>query len=53
MCQRTTCSRCQKPTYRGCGRHVELVLADVPKSKRCSCASEPQARRSWWPFGRR
>ena len=37
MCHRVTCRTCNKPTYRGCGRHVEQVLAGVPKSQRCSC----------------
>ena len=41
MCQRTTCRRCGKPTYRGCGAHVEQVLAGVPRAQRCSCESEP------------
>jgi hypothetical protein len=37
MCHRVTCRTCKKPTYRGCGMHVEQVLASVPKSQRCSC----------------
>jgi hypothetical protein len=37
MCHRVTCRTCNKPTYRGCGMHVEQVLAGVPKSQRCSC----------------
>ena len=37
MCHRVTCRTCKKPTYRGCGMHVEEVLAGVPKSQRCSC----------------
>lgn len=37
MCHRVTCRTCKKPTYRGCGMHVEQVLAGVPKSQRCSC----------------
>ena len=37
MCQRTTCKSCGKPTYAGCGAHVEQVLADVPKAERCDC----------------
>jgi len=37
MCQRTTCRTCGKATYRGCGRHVERVLAGVPRSQRCTC----------------
>jgi hypothetical protein len=36
MCQRITCRQCGKPTFAGCGRHVESVLGDVPPAKRCS-----------------
>jgi hypothetical protein len=35
MCQRITCRQCGKPTFAGCGRHVESVLGDVPPAKRC------------------
>lgn len=41
MCQRTTCRSCGKPTFVGCGLHVEQVLGDVPVSRRCSC--EPKS----------
>lgn len=37
MCQRVTCSSCGKPTFAGCGRHVEAVLGDVPPASRCQC----------------
>jgi hypothetical protein len=37
MCQRATCKTCGKATYRGCGQHVEQVLAGVPRSERCDC----------------
>lgn len=37
MCQRATCKSCGKATYRGCGMHVEQVLAGIPRSERCSC----------------
>lgn len=40
MCQRVTCQSCGKPTYAGCGAHVEQVLGDVPKSERCRCREE-------------
>ena len=29
MCQRVTCKDCGKPSFRGCGRHIEQVLGDV------------------------
>ncbi len=37
MCRRTTCSGCGKPSFAGCGMHVEQVLGDVPKDQRCKC----------------
>ena len=37
MCQRITCSDCGKPSFAGCGRHVESVLGDVPPAGRCHC----------------
>jgi hypothetical protein len=37
MCQRVTCRRCGKPTFAGCGRHVEQVLGDVAPADRCLC----------------
>ncbi|MEU5261948.1 hypothetical protein [Amycolatopsis sp. NPDC021455] len=52
MCQRITCSKCGKPTYRGCGNHVEQVLGDVPAAQRCSCAAEQPERKSWRLFRR-
>jgi hypothetical protein len=44
MCQRITCSKCGKPSFRGCGRHVESVLGDVRPQDRCACrAAAPDA----------
>jgi len=37
MCRRVECPTCHKPTFAGCGQHVEQVLADVPRDKRCTC----------------
>ncbi|GAA3993926.1 hypothetical protein GCM10022247_11820 [Allokutzneria multivorans] len=53
VCRRITCSKCGKPTYRGCGSHVEQVLGDVPRAERCSCAAEVPQRGRWRLFGRR
>ena len=39
MCQRITCSTCGKPTWSGCGQHIEEALAGVPESERCQCAA--------------
>lgn len=57
MCRRVTCSACAKPTYAGCGAHIEHVLGDVPKDKRCTCRQREgvgrptSATTAWWPFG--
>jgi len=37
MCRRTTCNKCNKPSWAGCGAHVETVLGNVPKDDRCKC----------------
>jgi hypothetical protein len=37
MCQRVRCQRCGKPTWAGCGRHVEQALAGVAAEERCGC----------------
>ena len=43
MCQRVQCSQCGKPTWVGCGAHVEEVLGDVPEHDRCHCGEEDEA----------
>lgn len=35
MCYRKRCSVCGKLTYGGCGKHIEIVLGDVPQDQRC------------------
>lgn len=37
MCSRVTCKQCGKPTWSGCGAHIETVLRGVPEKKRCKC----------------
>lgn len=37
MCQRVRCQKCGKPTWVGCGQHIEQVLGDVPLAQRCHC----------------
>lgn len=43
MCRRVTCSTCGKPSFAGCGAHVEQVLGDVPKDERCRCREASSA----------
>lgn len=40
MCRRIDCSKCGRPTYAGCGMHVEQVLGNVPPAQRCRCREE-------------
>ncbi len=42
MCQRITCHTCGRPSFSGCGKHVESVLRDVPVDERCRCREEPR-----------
>lgn len=37
MCKKVTCNRCGKPTWQGCGDHIEEALADVAVADRCAC----------------
>lgn len=55
MCRRVQCSDCEKPTYAGCGAHVDQVLSDVPRDERCVCrapakraAAEPWSPLAWF-----
>jgi hypothetical protein len=56
MCRRITCSRCGRPSFAGCGAHVEQVLGDVPRAERCQCSAKAQdgaapadaGRKPWW-----
>jgi hypothetical protein len=41
MCSAAPCSRCGKTTWRGCGQHVDAVMAGVPAAQRCRCEPAP------------
>jgi len=34
---KTDCITCGKPTWKGCGKHIEQALKDVPEDERCKC----------------
>lgn len=56
MCRRIECKTCKKPSYAGCGRHIEAVLGDVPVADRCKCRErEPDTGKPRWfgLFGKR
>jgi hypothetical protein len=52
MCNRVTCRKCGKPTWSGCGAHVEQALAGVPKEERCQCPKPSAAQLLAKLFGR-
>ena len=43
MCSSATCKRCGKATWKGCGNHIEVALAGVPKNKRCTCREDARS----------
>jgi hypothetical protein len=42
MCQKITCGTCDKPSWSGCGAHVEQILGDVAVEDRCACSAADQ-----------
>jgi hypothetical protein len=44
MCQQVTCRTCGRPTWTGCGQHIEQALAGVPNAKRCQGHADEPAR---------
>lgn len=37
MCSKVTCTKCNKPTWDGCGQHIEEALSGISKEDRCQC----------------
>ena len=35
MCSKVICRQCKKPTWSGCGEHIEEALAGIAVSDRC------------------
>lgn len=44
MCMKVMCEECGKPSWEGCGMHVEQVLGDIPQSERCQCRELANSR---------
>lgn len=49
MCRRVECPQCGKPSFAGCGMHVEQVLAGVPSEQRCQCRATARPAQSSTP----
>ncbi len=52
MCSKVTCRQCSKPTWSGCGEHIEIALAGVPQSQRCQGHDAPSAPENGGLFSR-
>ena len=50
MCIAVKCRKCDRPTWKGCGAHVEQVLGHVPPAERCQCASTDKPKGKRFPF---
>ena len=37
MCTKVECKKCAKPTWQGCGEHIEEALEGIALEDRCSC----------------
>lgn len=46
MCTQVRCRKCGKPTWAGCGRHIEAALANVPREERCRCREASEDAKS-------
>ena len=40
MCYPVKCEKCGKTTWKGCGKHKDMVMAKVPEYDRCTCPRE-------------
>eukprot|EP01080_Neovahlkampfia_damariscottae_P007122 gene7122-11285_t len=37
MCHQTTCDKCNKASWSGCGNHLQGIFQNIPVEKRCFC----------------
>jgi len=37
MCSQVMCYDCNKPTWQGCGQHIEDALEGIAEADRCHC----------------
>jgi hypothetical protein len=51
MCHRVQCPKCNKPTWAGCGNHIDSALAGVPLDERCHCKKWTNAGAGGAPAG--
>ncbi len=47
MCRPVRCRTCGKTGWAGCGRHVQQVLAHVPRADRCPGHPRAEGEGGW------
>ncbi|CAF3386556.1 unnamed protein product [Rotaria socialis] len=40
MCMKVDCAECGKPTWKGCGKHIEQALNGIAVDERCKCSKD-------------
>lgn len=43
MCFQVECSSCRRPSWAGCGNHIDGCLRDVKMEERCACKARTTA----------
>jgi hypothetical protein len=43
MCFKAKCLNCGKWTWKGCGKHIDSVMTQIPAAEQCHCS--PEARK--------
>ncbi|SDT19652.1 hypothetical protein [Jiangella sp. DSM 45060] len=53
MCHPALCKTCGRTTWRGCGLHVQQVMAGIPEEERCPGHGSERGSLLGRIFGRR
>lgn len=49
MCLKTSCDKCQKTTWYGCGQHVPSVMDKIPHEHWCVCEPKVEKHGKHYP----
>jgi hypothetical protein len=49
MCYPVKCKKCNKTTWRGCGKHIDQVMTKVPDDEKCKCEHENEQNKGIFP----
>ena len=37
MCYPIKCQKCGKTTWKGCGKHKDMIMSKIPDDQKCTC----------------